>query len=304
MKKKYEKKYVINSNDLTKTTVSLLEANQTQQTIIINFFERSNLSDYSICICPLSPLLGTPESVIQILCEFPQAEILENKKLYVVFSDVESGPALDENDQLVIFKLPNFPIALKNNEAIGLLKKDAEDTWKLVDWVIPIVDEVIPIEVLKRASVLIKYEYAGKQDDLQFMRKKEKVSSPLLDNSKIDSIYMYKPKIWLYSFLFIISFIEISSLIQSIENIWVTIFEAIVLITKNIFIGNTIYHFIVFDKKKIKKTVVKLSISIIAFAISLMLFSYDIITATLLIVIVVIVFSLIVLKRELNNITV
>ena len=297
MKKKHERKYVINSNDWTKAIVSLLEVNQTQQTIIVKFFKKSDISDYSICICPLSPLLEMPENVTKILCDFPQAEILENKKLYIVFSDIESGPTLDENNHLVISKLSNSPITLKDNEAIGLLKKDAEDTRKLIDWIVPIVDEVIPIQFLQQASIDSNSEDTIKEEDLQFMRKKEKESSFPHTNSKASFSYITMPRVWLYTFLFVISFIEISSLLSFSKDLWFTIYNIIVLISKNIFIGNAIYSFIVFDNKVSKTIIVKLSIAIVALILSLILFSYNAITATLLICIVVIIFSLLVSKQ-------
>lgn len=304
MKKKHERKYIINSNDWTKTKVSLLEANQNQQTIIINFFEKSDLSDYSICICPLSPLLGTPEDVTQILCDFSQAGISANNKLYVVFSNIEFGPALDEYDNLFISKISDFPFALKDNEAVGLLKKITEDdTWNLVDWVIPIIDEVIPLEVLKEASALSKHEDTDKKDDSRFMRKRE--NATYTNNLTTDFLYLIKPKFWLFTFIFVISFLEIFSLISFTENIWSMILEAILLSVKNIFIGNVVYNFIISDKKISRKTIInssstfiKLSIVFFALAFSLKLFSYPVLIATLIVFIVVTIFSFLISKQR------
>ena len=104
MKKKIEKKFIINSSEWSKNSVSIVEANQTQQTIILGFYEKSNLSDYALCVCRLSPLLGTPERISEFFFDFPSLDIALNQKIYVVFSNTDSEPSLDEEQNILLSK--------------------------------------------------------------------------------------------------------------------------------------------------------------------------------------------------------
>jgi len=287
MKKKIEKKFIINSSEWSKNSVSIVEANQTQQTIILGFYEKSNLSDYALCVCRLSPLLGTPERISEFFFDFPSLDIALNQKIYVVFSNTDSEPSLDEEQNILLSKKSLYPFTLKEDEAIGLLRKDSEGVWKLIDWSKPIIDEVIPLELLQEVSQL----NVEPQADFYKSKKIQPAVAPQEIQKKDYSSLFEKPLVWLMIFIVTISLFEIASLLSLKDTLLFNSIKISTILLKNIFTGLLLFKFIRSGFQFSFSIILLFLLSVAGYVLAYYLFSIEIFIGSALLILIISIYS-------------
>jgi hypothetical protein len=287
MKKKIEKKFIINSSEWSKTSVSIIEANQTQQTVILGFNENSDLGDYALCVCTLSPLLGTPERISEFFFDLLPLSISENKKVYIIFSDEDMESSLDDEQNILLSKKSLYPFSLKDDEAVGLLKKNGDDqSWKLIDWSKPIIDEIIPLDMLQEASQIKVVQ----QND--FYKSKKVVKNEDIQNTeKNQSSFFEKPLIWLLIFISTISIFEIASLVSLNEQVSFIIVKISTIFLKNTFSGFFLFKWIRSGFKFSPSLIIILLLAIGSYILTYFLFIIGIFIGSALLILIVSIYS-------------
>jgi hypothetical protein len=287
MKKKIEKKYFINSSEWSKTSVSIIEANQTQQTVILGFNEDSNLSEFALVVCTLSPLLGTPEKISEFFFSFSSLEIPANRKVYIIFSNDESENSIDEEQNFLVFRKSIYQFNLKDDEAVGLLRKtDEKDSWKLIDWTKPIIDEIIPLDLLKEAS----QKNNTTSSDFYKTKKIAKIETES-HVSKNSTSFFEKPLIWLIVFILTISIFETASLLSLHDSIINIILKISSIFLKNIFTGFFLFKWIRTGFHFSISLIILLLLSLITLSCVYYLFSFGIIIGSALLLLFISIFS-------------
>jgi hypothetical protein len=272
MKKKNEKILIFKDSELSKTGISIIEANQSQQTIILNFSEKSVLSDFVLSVCKVSPLLGTPEKIVNIFAEFKELEIEKERKVFVSFSQ-DMGINYDSEEENLFIKLyMEKPFLLSEDEVIGLLKKENDlETFKIIDWAKPFVDEPISAEILEKLKInTIKQqpEISGETPDELFYQKKNKDTPERHINEKPVSI---KP---IYLILFLVSLIgilEIISIISFEDEILSNLKKSSVILMKDFYFGLIFFHWLNLNNKFSIKSILLLLSTCIFIAASILI---------------------------------
>lgn len=278
MKRKQEKKFSITSSEWSKTFVSIVEANQSQQTVILRFNENFNLSEFALCKCKLSPLLNTPEYVSSFFFDLPSFDVSKDEKVYIVFSNTEEGSSRDDENNLVIFLKPETSFNVKDDEVVGLLRKSSDNNYKLLDWEKVIIDEPIPLSAIDQLSSLKQISF-----DDKFYKKNQKPSLNISTKDKSGkSQKIYDKKIfWLIIFWITLSFFEIFSLVNIYENISGFLLKTVILLSKNIFLGLLVYF--IFRKKKpsLKNIMIFLCLTLLSMYYSYLLLGNNIFLGTI-----------------------
>lgn len=246
MKKKLDRKFSIVSTDWSKSSVSIVEANQTQQTVILLFNDNQVLSKYALCKCKVSPLLGTPETVSSFFFDLPDIPVNQNQKVYIVFNDEDLDSSNDDEGNLILFLKSENKFELDEDEVIGLLYKDSEEHYKLLDWDKVIIDEPIPLSAIDQFST-----QKSITQNLDFYKKDKKNTSDLTPKSNnIKKSFYEKLIFWLLIFWVSISIFEIFSLINYNDTLNTIIINSSLLTLKNLFLGFFLY--LILRKKKFK----------------------------------------------------
>jgi len=278
MKKKQEKKFSIISSEWSKTSVSIVEANQSQQIVILRFNENFILSEFALCKCKLSPLLNTPEIVTSFFFDLPSFDVHKDEKVYIVFSDTEESSSRDDENNLVLFLKPESPFDVKDDEVVGLLQKSSDNNYRLLDWEKVIIDEPIPLSAIDQLSTL---KHTSLDD--KFYKKNQRSSF----NNSIKNKFTNRPRFydkiifWLLIFWITLSIFEIFSLVNFYENIGIFLSKTIILLCKNIFIGFLVYFIFKKEKSSLKNILIFLSFSLLSMYYSYIFFATNIIIGTL-----------------------
>ena len=272
MKKKNEKILIFKDSELSKTGISIIEANQSQQTIILNFSEKSVLSDFVLAVCKVSPLLGTPEKIENIFTEFKELEIDKERKVFVSFSQDMGINYESEEENLFIKLYLEKPFLLDEDEVIGLLKKENDlETFKIIDWAKPFVDEPISAEILeklKNNTIKQESKISGETPDELFYQKKNKDTSERHINEKPVSI---KP---VYLILFLVSLIgilEIISIISFEDEILLNLKKSSVILMKDFYFGLIFFRWLNLNNKFSIKSILLLLSTCIFIAASILI---------------------------------
>lgn len=246
MRKRTEKKFSISSAEWSKAPLSIVEANQTQQTVILRFNEKGAKADYALCSCRISPLINVPEKILDFYFEFSDENYSVNDKLYIVFaasgSDVDETVSKDNEGNFVLTKTPLAPFDLRDDEVIGLLRRNEEtDTWHLIDWSKPIIDEPISLDTLKEMT---QTQFEDASANFYKSDKKPAASSELKMTGKNNIHFFEKPLLWLFIFIITISMFEAASLLMLSESPTEIILKSFVILSKNVFTGFLVFLFI------------------------------------------------------------
>ncbi len=289
MKKKNEKKFAIISTEWSKAAVSIVEANLTQQIVILRFNENCDLSNYAICSCRLSPLLGTPENILDFYFDFPPLLIHENEQVYAVFNDKDAENSKDEDGNILVFRKPSHAFELNGGEAVGLLKH-AEDgeTWKLVDWANPIIDERLTPGELQE----LKQQMTSVFSKDFYKREKSPQSSNVSTSVPAKSTVMFeRPLFWLYIFLVTMSIFEIASLINFNDESMILTGKSLIILLKNLFTGLFIFYFIRSHFKFLPAIMIFFVLCLLGQITGYLLFSTNAFVSTALLFIIISIYS-------------
>jgi hypothetical protein len=239
MKKKSGKTVVLKDSDLSRADVNILEANQSQQTVILKFFTENNLSKFSLAICRISPLLNSPEKVENTFFSPVDCPVEQNQKVYLIFGDQDDSRTLDEDGNIILHINFKKPFQVKDDEVIALIENEPEQQ-KIIDWCKPIIDEpLLPdtLEVLKERVKQI--ESSGQQ-----FYKKKTTSEIKNDRSDEKSWSINGYSFWILSFIGLVSIFELISVFSFSESPLKIALKIFLILLKNSFIAFFIFRWI------------------------------------------------------------
>jgi hypothetical protein len=239
MKKKTAKAIILKDSDLSKANVTILEANQSQQTIILKFFTENNLSKYSLAICKISPLLNSPEKVELIIFSPIECPIELNQKVYLIFGKEPDSKVIDEEDDIVLHINIEEQFEVKEDEVLTLIESDSNQQ-KIIDWCKPIIDEPVSPETLEVLKDRVKHlETSGPK----YYKRKELVEK---NNDKTNSkkVVINKRFLWILFFIALISMFEFISVFSLSEKFIPIFIKTVLMLLKNFLLGIFLFKWI------------------------------------------------------------
>jgi hypothetical protein len=293
MKKKSEKILIFKDSELSKSGISITEANQSQQTIILNFSEKGMLTDFVLAVCSVSPLLNTPEKIENILTDFKDLEIEKDSKVFVSFSQDVGVMYENEDENLYIKLFIEKPFHLNDDEVIALLKKeDIPETFKIMDWAKPFIDEPISPDVLdklKKNASKPGLKITSEESDSPFYQKKNREVPE--SSIKVKQSFL-KPIHFIIFLISLIGILEIISIITFEAEILINIQKSVVVLLKDFYFGLIFYKWLNVDNKFSVKSLLTLSSTGVFIACSILFNGlYQTLFGIIILIIFIVIFS-------------